>query len=67
MDKEKIVKLKQVDHILNEKRILAAVDFPFFIKLFYSFKHLLQKNIHDLKLPVSKRDVGEYFQIGRRL
>lgn len=34
----KIVRSKQIEHCLNEKRILAAVDFPFFIKLSYSFK-----------------------------
>ncbi|KAA3681207.1 protein kinase A [Paragonimus westermani] len=38
MDKQQIVKSKQVEHTVNEKRILAAVDFPFFIKLFFSFK-----------------------------
>ncbi|KAA0190548.1 cAMP-dependent protein kinase catalytic subunit alpha [Fasciolopsis buskii] len=35
----KIVRSKQIEHCLNEKRILAAVDFPFFIKLSYSFKN----------------------------
>ncbi|KAF6768313.1 hypothetical protein AHF37_06611 [Paragonimus kellicotti] len=39
MDKQQIVKSKQVEHTVNEKRILAAVDFPFFIKLFFSFKN----------------------------
>lgn len=61
MDKEKIVKLKQVDHILNEKRILAAVDFPFFIKLFYSFK-----NEHYLFLALEYVQGGEMFSHLRR-
>eukprot|EP01135_Chromosphaera_perkinsii_P000659 Nk52_evm26s147 gene=Nk52_evmTU26s147 len=33
MEKEKIVRLKQVDHTLNERRILAAIDFPFIVNL----------------------------------
>ncbi|GFS36946.1 cAMP-dependent protein kinase catalytic subunit 1 [Trichonephila inaurata madagascariensis] len=38
LDKLKVVKLKQVDHTLNEKRILQAVDFPFMVNMVYHFK-----------------------------
>ncbi|CAF0980138.1 unnamed protein product [Didymodactylos carnosus] len=38
MEKETIVKLKQVEHTLAEKRILQAIKFPFIVNLAYSFK-----------------------------
>jgi len=38
LKKENIVKMKQVEHTLNERKILSAIDFPFIVKLAYSFK-----------------------------
>jgi len=33
-----VVRLKQVEHTLNEKRILQAIKFPFLVALTYHFK-----------------------------
>ena len=34
----KVIKLKQVEHTLNEKKILQAISFPFLVNLAYHFK-----------------------------
>lgn len=38
LKKENIVKMKQVEHTLNERKILSSIEFPFIVKLAYSFK-----------------------------
>lgn len=36
--KQMIVKQKQVDHALNEKRILSSIEFPFVVSMEFSYK-----------------------------
>jgi len=38
MDKAFIVKLKQIDHTMNEKLVLASINFPFVVMLKFHFK-----------------------------
>lgn len=38
LEKEKIVKMKQVEHTLNEKRILESIRFPFTVFMEFSLK-----------------------------
>lgn len=38
LEKEKVVKLKQVEHTLHEKQILQSINFPFLVSMKYHFK-----------------------------
>jgi protein kinase A len=38
LEKRKIVKMKQVEHTINERNILSSIDFPFIVQLSNSFK-----------------------------
>lgn len=62
LDKQKIVKLKQVEHTLNEKRILSCVRFPFLVGLKY---HL--KDTTNLYMFMEFVNGGEMFGHLRRL
>lgn len=45
LDKRKLVKMKQVDHTRNEKRILQCVSFPFTVFMEFCFKASIEKMI----------------------
>lgn len=38
LDKQVVIRMKQVDHTLAEKKILQALSCPFIVKLLYTFK-----------------------------
>lgn len=38
LEKERVIKMKQVEHTLYEKRILEAIRFPFTVSMEFSFK-----------------------------
>jgi serine/threonine protein kinase len=46
LKKAEIIKLKQVDHIMNEVKILSAIDHPFLVK-FYLIR-LKPKDLHKM-------------------
>ena len=50
LNKEKIVQLKQQEHVKNEKAILSSVDHPFIVKLYViiNFQYYLCKPIYSL-------------------
>jgi len=54
--KEKVVKTKQVEHTINEKKILQALDFPHIVRLMYCFK-----DPSNLYLVLSFENGGELF------
>lgn len=59
--KKKIIDLKQIDHIKNEKNILACVDNPFIVKMVESFQ---DKN--NLYLVFEFVQGGEIFRLLRK-
>ncbi|XP_018795861.1 PREDICTED: cAMP-dependent protein kinase catalytic subunit beta [Bactrocera latifrons] len=62
MLKEKIVKMKQVTHVHNEKRVLACIKFPFLIWLEFS-----RKDYDLLYLGLPFVNGGELFTYHRKM
>ena len=61
MKKSKIVELKQVDHTINERNILARLKHPFIVHLFCTFQ-----DAHNLYFVMEFIVGGELFSILRR-
>ncbi|XP_011687295.1 PREDICTED: cAMP-dependent protein kinase catalytic subunit-like isoform X1 [Wasmannia auropunctata] len=51
LDKAKLVKMKQVDHTRNEKRILQAISFPFTVFMEFCFKARVESRSNDIANP----------------
>lgn len=47
LDKVKLVKMKQVDHTHNEKRILQCINFPFMVFMEFFFKARIENRSKD--------------------
>ncbi|KAL5106756.1 cAMP-dependent protein kinase catalytic subunit alpha [Taenia crassiceps] len=61
LQKAKIVKLKQVEHTLNEKKILSCIDFPFIVALKTFFK-----DNSNLYMALEFINGGELFSLIRK-
>ncbi|XP_059166222.1 spermatozoon-associated protein kinase-like isoform X3 [Physella acuta] len=62
LNKEKVVRTKQVDHTINEKRLLGSVgNFPFIIRLVMAFK-----DTTNLYMVMEFSPGGELFRLIRR-
>ncbi|CAL1540845.1 unnamed protein product [Lymnaea stagnalis] len=62
LNKERVVKTKQIEHTLNEKRLLASVtNFPFIVKLVMAFK-----DTTNLYMVMEFTPGGELFRLIRR-
>ena len=59
--KNEIIKLRQVEHTLNEKHILEQLDFPFLVKLFGTFQ-----DSNNLYLVLEYIQGGELFSFLRK-
>jgi len=60
VNKAQIVRLQQIEHIMNEKRVMAVLDHPFLVTFYGSFKDA--NNLFFLLEPVLG---GELFSVLR--
>jgi protein kinase A len=65
LDKQVVMKMKQTEHTLAEKKILQALSCPFIVKLFYTFKdnsylYLGLEYIHGGEMFTHLRTCGRY-------
>ena len=62
MRKEKVIRMNQLTHVLNEKNILQAIDFPFIVNLDFYFKD--NSNLY-IAMPIITG--GELFTLLRKV
>ena len=65
LDKVKIIKLKQVEHTMNEKRVLYSINFPFVVNLVYHFQdnsnlYMIMDFVNGGEMFTHLRKVGRY-------
>ncbi|KAI9300415.1 kinase-like domain-containing protein [Cunninghamella echinulata] len=65
LKKSEIIRLKQVEHILNEKKILSSIRFPFIVDLFCTFQddhhlHMLLEYVVGGELFTHLRRAGRF-------
>jgi len=53
---EQIVKLKQIEHVIYEKRVLYSMNFPFCVRSEFTFK------VHGLQLWICFEMIGLMLQ-----
>ncbi|XP_014482100.1 PREDICTED: cAMP-dependent protein kinase catalytic subunit beta-like [Dinoponera quadriceps] len=65
LDKRKLVKMKQVDHTRNEKRVLQSVSFPFTVFMEFCFKdnsyvYMVLPFVHGGEMFTHLRRMGKF-------
>ncbi|ESO07369.1 hypothetical protein HELRODRAFT_98699 [Helobdella robusta] len=68
LNMQKVIKLKQVEHTLNEKNILRSIDHPFLVRMHYGFKdacnlYMVLDFINGGEMFSHLRSVGKYSEL----